>query len=199
VATGQEARALDVDRIRRSVAETVDVLGKVGRETAPKVSEVAGVLVDAIRAGGKLLVCGNGGSAADSQHIAAELGVRYLRDRKPIPAIALTVDTSVLTAAANDVGFEQVFARQVEALGRAGDVLLAISTSGLSPNVLRAVEKARELGLVTVGLTGDAGGELAGLVDHCIAVPSRRTPRIQEAHLVIEHLLCEALEEACGE
>lgn len=190
---------MDVDRIRRSIRETVEVLERVGRETAPAVSEVAEVLARAIRAGGKLLVCGNGGSAADSQHVAAELGVRFLRDRRPIPAIALTVDSSVLTAAANDLGFERVFARQVEALGRPGDVLLAISTSGSSPNVLRAVERARALGLVTVGLTGEGGGELARLVDHAVAIPSERTPRIQEAHLVVEHLLCEALEEACGE
>lgn len=190
---------MDADRIRRSISETVDVLDRVARETAPIVEEVAEALVAAVRAGAKILICGNGGSAADSQHVATELGVRFLRDRKPIPAIALTVDTSVLTAAANDLGFEQVFARQVEALGRPGDVLLAISTSGTSRNVVRAVEKAREIGLVTVALTGEAGGDLADLADHCLRAPSGHTPRIQEAHLVIEHLLCEALEEALEE
>jgi D-sedoheptulose 7-phosphate isomerase len=154
-------------------------------------------MVEAVRGGAKVLICGNGGSAADSQHIATELGVRFLRERKPIPAIALTVDSSVLTAAANDLGFERVFARQVEALGRPGDVLLAISTSGTSANVVRAVEAGREGGLVTIALTGEGGGDLADLADHCVAVPSGYTPRIQEAHLVIEHLLCEALEEAC--
>jgi D-sedoheptulose 7-phosphate isomerase len=197
--TDQEAIALDVDRIRRSIAETAAVLDRVSRETAPAVSEVAGVLADRVGRGGKVLLCGNGGSAGDSQHVATELAVRYLKARKAIPAIALTVDSSVITAASNDLGFEHVFSRQVEALGRPEDVLVAISTSGSSPNVLRAVETARDMQIVTIGLTGEGGGKLAGLVDHCIAVPSGATPRIQEAHLVIEHLLCEALEEACGE
>jgi D-sedoheptulose 7-phosphate isomerase len=154
------------------------------------------LLVERVASGGKILVCGNGGSAADAQHVATELTVRYLRDRKAIPALALTVDTSTLTAAANDFGFEFVFARQVEAHGAPGDVLLAISTSGTSPNVVRAVEVAKQRGIVTIGLTGEGGGRLAELADHSIRVPSNHTPRIQEAHLVIEHLLCEALEEA---
>jgi D-sedoheptulose 7-phosphate isomerase len=129
--------------------------------------------------------------------MATELTVCYLeRDRRPLAAIALTVDTSVLTAAANDLGFERVFSRQVEALGNAGDVLLAISTSGNSANVLRAVEQARAQRLVTVGLTGRGGGALARSVDHWIGVPSDDTPRIQEAHLVVEHLFCSALEQA---
>jgi D-sedoheptulose 7-phosphate isomerase len=154
------------------------------------------LLVERVASGGKILVCGNGGSAADAQHVATELTVRYLRDRKAIPALALTVDTSTLTAAANDFGFEFVFARQVEAHGAPGDVLLAISTSGTSPNVVRAVEVAKQRGIVTIGLTGEGGGRLAEHADHSIRVPSNHTPRIQEAHLVIEHMLCEALEEA---
>jgi len=186
---------LDLERIRRSVASTIEVLERVGEETAPIVEEVARVLAERVAAGAKILICGNGGSAADSQHVATELTVRFLADRPAIPALALTVDTSVLTAASNDLGFENVFARQVEALGAEGDVLLAISTSGTSPNVVRAVETARSRGLVTVGLTGESGGELAALADHCILAPSGHTPRIQEAHLVIEHLLCEALDD----
>jgi D-sedoheptulose 7-phosphate isomerase len=187
---------LDVERIRRSIASTVEVLERAREETAPAVAEICRVLVDRVAAGGKVLICGNGGSAADAQHVATELTVRFLSERRPIPAIALTVDTSVLTAASNDLGFENVFARQVEALGNQGDVLLAISTSGNSPNVLRAVEVARDQDLVTSGLTGESGGKLGKAVDHWIPAPSEHTPRIQEAHLVIEHLFCEALEAA---
>jgi D-sedoheptulose 7-phosphate isomerase len=190
---------VDVDRVGRSLAGTLDVLAKLREEVAPAIAEVSRVLIERVRAGGKILICGNGGSAADAQHMATELTVCYLvRDRRPLPAIALTVDTSVLTAAANDLGFEHVFSRQVEALGRAGDALIAISTSGNSPNVLRAVEQGREQGIVTIGLTGKKGGALADKVDHWLGVPSDDTPRIQEAHLVVEHLLCEALEEALG-
>ncbi|MGQ0720845.1 MAG: D-sedoheptulose-7-phosphate isomerase [Candidatus Eiseniibacteriota bacterium] len=182
--------------MRASIGETVAVLQQLSAEVAPTLEVVARVVSGRIAAGGKILVCGNGGSAADSQHVATELTVRYLADRRPIPALALTVDSSVLTAAGNDLGFEQIFARQVEALGRPGDVLLAISTSGNSANVVRAAERARALGLVTVGLTGASGGKLARVVDHCLRAPSAATPRIQEAHLVMEHLLCEALEQA---
>ena len=188
---------MDVDRVDRSLAGTLDVLAKLRQEAGVAIAEVSRVLVERVSAGGKILICGNGGSAADAQHMATELTVCYLeRDRRPLAAIALTVDTSVLTAAANDLGFERVFSRQVEALGNAGDVLVAISTSGNSANVLRAVEQARAQGLVTVGLTGRGGGALARSVDHWIGVPSDETPRIQEAHLVVEHLFCEALEQA---
>lgn len=186
---------MDQAKIRASIGETVAVLQQLSAELAPTLETVARVVSARIAEGSKILVCGNGGSAADSQHVATELTVRYLADRKPIPALALTVDSSVLTAAGNDLGFEQIFARQVEALGRPGDVLLAISTSGNSANVVRAAERARSLGLVTVGLTGAAGGKLARVVDHCLRAPSTATPRIQEAHLVMEHLLCEALEQ----
>jgi D-sedoheptulose 7-phosphate isomerase len=189
---------MDQAKIRASIGETVTVLEQLSADVAPALEAVARVLVERIGAGGKILICGNGGSAADSQHVATELTVRYLADRRPIPAIALTVDSSVLTAASNDLGFEQVFARQVEALGRRGDVLLAISTSGNSPNVVRAAERARDLGLVTVALTGAKGGQLARVADHCLRAPSSATPRIQEAHLVMEHLLCEALERSVG-
>lgn len=190
---------MDVERIRRSVASTVEVLERVAEETAPAVAGAARALVDAVASGGKVLICGNGGSAADSQHVATELAVRFLADRPAIPALALTVDTSILTAASNDLGFENVFSRQVEAIGARGDALIAISTSGSSPNVIKAVDTARTRGLVTIGLTGESGGALRERVDHCVAIPSTHTPRIQEAHLVVEHLLCEALDEAWKE
>lgn len=151
-----------------------------------------------VRGGGKLLWFGNGGSAADAQHLAAELSVRFSVDRPAIAAIALTTDTSVLTAAANDFGFEQVFARQIEALGRTGDVAIGISTSGRSPNVVRGLERARALGLVTAALTGRDGGDLPQLADHCLIVPSDVTARIQEMHILLGQMLCGALEIELG-
>ncbi|MEZ5066729.1 MAG: D-sedoheptulose 7-phosphate isomerase [bacterium] len=189
---------MDVDRIQASVVESARVLNALAA-TAPAVREAGLALARAVTGGGKILLCGNGGSAADAQHFATELTVRYLADRPAIPAIALTTDTSVLTAASNDLGFERVFARQVEALGRPGDALVAISTSGNSANVLAAAREARERGLVVVGLTGRSGGRLRELSDHWIASPSDHTPRIQEAHLVVEHLLCEIVEESVRE
>ncbi len=146
------------------------------------------------RRGGKILLFGNGGSAADAQHIAAEFVGRFIRERIPLPAIALTTDTSILTAIANDYGFEQVFARQVEALGKPGDVAIAISTSGNSPNVLEGVRAANAQGLTSVGLAGGDGGRLAGIVDVSIVVPSTNTARIQECHITIGHLFCEIVE-----
>ena len=164
-------------------------------------SAFAGVLAAcaaALRDGGKILFLGNGGSAADAQHLATELTVRYTRDRAPIAAIALTTDTSTLTAAGNDFGFEAVFARQVAALGRRGDVLVALSTSGKSPNVLAALRQARALGLVTVGFSGRTGGDMAALLDHALLVPSDTTARIQEMHILLGHMLCGALETELG-
>src|SRR5437016_1430938 len=143
----------------------------------------------------KILLFGNGGSAADAQHIASEFVGRFLRERRPLPAIALTTDTSALTAIANDYGYDDVFARQVRALGAAGDVALAISTSGRSPSVLRAVDVCRELGIKTIGLTGGDGGTLAGLVDLCLRVSaSTHAARIQETHILIGHVLCELVD-----
>ena len=159
--------------------------------------ERAGVLMaGTLAAGGKLLVCGNGGSAADSQHIAAELTGRFVRDRRPLAALALTTDTSALTSVANDYSFEEVFARQVTALGRRADCLLAISTSGHSRNVVRAVEAARAAGLHVIGLLGRDGGALRALCDVHIVVPSDSTARIQEAHEFIGHTLCGLIESA---
>jgi D-sedoheptulose 7-phosphate isomerase len=147
-------------------------------------------------AGGKLLLFGNGGSAADAQHIAAELVGRFGRERKGLPAVALTVNTSALTAIANDHGFELVFARQVEALALSGDLAIGISTSGNSPSVLNAVDAAKSAGILTVGLTGRTGGDLRNRVDYCLQVPSENTPRVQEAHIFIGHVLCEWIEES---
>ena len=161
---------------------------------AERFRSVLEVCSGAVREGHKLLFFGNGGSAADAQHFAAELVVRYCRDRAAVPAIALTTDTSVLTACANDLGFERIFARQIEALGRPGDVAIGSSTSGRSPNVVEAFKSARRLGLRTVALTGGDGGELLGLADELLIVPSKITARVQEMHLVIGHLLCGALE-----
>jgi D-sedoheptulose 7-phosphate isomerase len=155
---------------------------------------IAAAIIAALRAGNRILLIGNGGSAADAQHIAAEIIGRYKQTRPAYAAIALTTDTSVLTAVANDYGFEQVFARQVEGLGRRGDVLLALSTSGRSPNILTALRKARELGLVTIGFTGLKGEGLGTLCDHLFVSPSDDTPVVQQIHLTVAHGICDEIE-----
>jgi D-sedoheptulose 7-phosphate isomerase len=154
--------------------------------------------VQSLRNGGKLMLFGNGGSAADAQHLAAELTIRYKTNRAAIAALALTTDTSALTAAGNDIGFENIFARQIAALGRAGDVAIGISTSGKSPNVLAALRQAREMKIVTVGLSGRTGGNLAPLCDHLLCVPSDTTARIQEMHILLGQMLCGAIEIELG-
>src|SRR5450432_3108042 len=154
---------------------------------------MVGACVTSIRAGGKLMFFGNGGSAGDAQHLATELTVRYKKDRAAIAAIALTTDTSTLTAAGNDLGFEQIFARQIEALGRPGDVAIAISTSGKSPNVIAALKQAKSMRLVTAALGGKGGGDLSGLADHLLVVPSDTTARIQEMHITLGQMLCGAM------
>lgn len=154
------------------------------------VQDAIGVVGDALERGNKIVFCGNGGSAADAQHLAAELVGRYLIDRAPLPALALTVDTSALTAIANDYSFDEVFARQLGGVGQTGDVLVAISTSGNSRNVLRAIEVAREKGIKTIGLTGQSGGQMRQLCDICICVPSDRTNHIQEMHIAVGHMVC---------
>ncbi len=161
-------------------------------------AEALELLQRSVRQGGKLLLFGNGGSAADAQHIAAELVIRYKADRAPIAAIALTTDSSALTACGNDFGFDAIFERQIEAVGRANDVAVGISTSGNSPNVLRGLRQARAMGLKTVGLTGAGGGQMPSLCDTLIAVPSSVTARIQEMHIMIGHVLCKALEQRLG-
>jgi D-sedoheptulose 7-phosphate isomerase len=162
-------------------------------EAARKIAEV---VTGAMRAGNKLLIAGNGGSAADAQHIAAEIIGRYKQDRPAYAALALTTDTSALTAIANDYGFERVFARQVEGLGRPGDVLLVLSTSGRSPNILAALKTARQRGLITIGFTGVAGTALGALCDHLLVAPSDDTAVIQQIHLTLAHGICETIERA---
>ncbi|HJW72626.1 MAG TPA: D-sedoheptulose 7-phosphate isomerase [Geothrix sp.] len=152
-------------------------------------------MAERLRRGARVLVCGNGGSAADAQHLAAELSGRYVKERRALAGIALTTDTSALTAIGNDYGFDQIFSRQVEALGRPGDLLIGISTSGNSPNVIRAVTSAKELGMHTLGLLGRDGGQLLGLMDDAMVVPSPVTARIQEVHQMIYHFWCEVLDE----
>lgn len=162
---------------------------------APRIELVARRMAETLRRGGKILFFGNGGSAADAQHLSAEFVNRFLRERSALAAVALTTDTSALTSIGNDLGFDQIFARQVAALGRAGDVVVAISTSGNSPNVLKGVEAARRLGCITVGLTGGSGGQLSKVVDEVFVVPSNETPRIQETHITLGHALCALVEE----
>lgn len=161
-------------------------------------ARLVGVCADAVRGGGKLLLFGNGGSAADCQHIATEMAIRYITDRAPIAAIALTTDSSMLTAAANDWSFDDVFSRQVEALGNPGDVVIAISTSGKSENVLRGLAMAKEKGLKLTGFGGKSGGGMVGLCDPLLLVPSDITSRIQEMHITLGHMLCGALEQELG-
>jgi len=164
----------------------------------PAVSAAAEMLATCLREGGKLMFCGNGGSAADSQHLAAELTGRFIHERRPLAALALSTDTSALTCIANDYAFDQVFARQLQALGRPGDCLVAISTSGNSANVIAAVEVARGLGIGTIGLLGRDGGRLRELCSLAVVVPSAVTARIQEAHILIGHSWCGLIEQALG-
>ncbi len=195
------ARATDMWRdIGAALDESIRVKRAVLETLAGEISTAAAWMVETLRHGSKLLLLGNGGSAADAQHIAAELVGRFERDRGPLSALALTTDTSVLTALGNDYGVETIFARQVEALAQPGDLVVALSTSGNSPNVLRAVMAARAAGVRTVALTGAGGGRLALLVDLAVRVPSSRAARIQESHIAIGHALCEAVEAVlCGE
>jgi len=162
------------------------------------VNHAGGVASKCLINGGKILFCGNGGSAADSQHLAAELTGRFIYDRRPLAAVALSTDTSALTCIGNDYSFDEIFARQVAGLGRAGDVLIGISTSGNSRNVIRAVEEAKKLGMLTIGLLGRDGGQLLSLCDHSIVVPSDVTARIQECHILIGHTLCGLIENELG-
>lgn len=159
-----------------------------------KIRAAAEAMLAAFRADGKVLFCGNGGSAADAQHIAAELSGRFYRDRPPLFAEALHVNSSFVTAVGNDYGYDEIFARMTEAAGRPGDVLVAISTSGNSPSILRAIERARLRGMVVVGMTGQSGGKMRDLCDVLLNVPSAETPRIQESHILIGHILCETVE-----
>jgi phosphoheptose isomerase len=185
----------DAARIAEAAfAASIALHERVARNLGPAVV-AAQAIAEALRAGGKLLVFGNGGSAADAQHLSAELVGRFQKERAAIPAIALTVDTSVLTSVANDYSFKQVFARQVEALGRPGDVALGISTSGESPNVVAALQAARAQGLKTVALTGRDGGSVGRAAEIHVNVPDQSTQRVQEVHQTLIHVLCEVIEE----
>ncbi|REJ78512.1 MAG: D-glycero-beta-D-manno-heptose 1-phosphate adenylyltransferase [Acidobacteria bacterium] len=174
-----------------SLNEHREVFDRIIVDCLDSINDCANIILRSISDGNKVLICGNGGSAADAQHIAAEFVGRYETERKALPAVALTTDTSALTALSNDYGFEKVFKRQVEALATAGDVLIAISTSGNSPNVIAAMMKAREMSCSIVGLTGAGGGKFASLCDACVMIPSERTARIQEGHIAVGHIWCE--------
>ncbi len=189
---------LDEGDVRALAAERLGDLAAVASLTARtmigEITQAAQMIGDTVRRGGTLFFCGNGGSAADAQHMATEYVVRYMKNRRALAAIALTTDTSLLTAAGNDLGFDEIFARQVEALGRAGDLLVIHSTSGNSPNVLRAAEAARHKGIAVLALSSRDGGALRELADLSIIVPTERTDRAQEVHLCIQHLICEIVE-----
>ena len=183
--TNQIEKSKDVKEKILSDKELINLIVKVGDK-----------LVDVYKSGNKLLIAGNGGSAADAQHIAGELVSKFYFDRPALPAIALTTDTSIITAIGNDYGYEKLFSRQIEANGVKGDAFLGISTSGNSKNIIEGLKIAKEKGLITIGLTGESGGEMKNLCDYCICVPSNETPRIQEAHILIGHILCSIIEES---
>lgn len=183
--------------ISQSLAESAEVKIKIQKECSGEILKAVNLLTETFKNGKKLLLCGNGGSAADCQHIATELVVRLSHkiQRPAIPAIALTTDTSNLTAGGNDIGFENVFARSIEGLGNEGDVLLAISTSGNSPNIIKAVEKAKEKKVKVIGFLGGNGGKLKPMVDLVVLIPSFNTQRIQEGHITVAHIVCELVED----
>ena len=183
-------------RISEAIRQSIEVKQKIlnSNELLGAIKDVAETCSQSLCDGHKIMFCGNGGSAADAQHLAAELSGRFYIDRKPLAAEALTVNTSFLTAVSNDYSFEEVFARLVEGSGHAGDVLVGLSTSGNSENVIRAFQAAHSKGIITVGLTGESGGRLADISDFIIRVPSTDTPRIQESHILIGHIICELVE-----
>jgi len=186
---------LPITPLLAALTELAATAERVARELAPDIARALDMVRTTVGQGGTLLFCGNGGSAADAQHMATEYVVRYMRTRRAYPAIALTTDTSLITAAGNDLGFDHIFSRQVEALGKRGDLLIIHSTSGNSPNVLRAAEAATNLGIPVLALTKRDGGALRLLADHTIVVPTDRTDRAQEIHLCIQHAICEAVEQ----
>jgi D-sedoheptulose 7-phosphate isomerase len=183
------------DLVLKAFEESAEVKLKFVQEHAERIAQVAQLMGRAFQSGRKVLLFGNGGSATDAAHIAAEFVGRYKRERAPLPAIALATDIAAITCIANDYGYEELFARQVRAHGQKGDIAVAISTSGNSPNVLRAAEAAKEMGLITMAWTGGTGGRLAALVDYPFVVPSTVTARIQESHITLGHVLCELIED----
>jgi D-sedoheptulose 7-phosphate isomerase len=192
--TTSGAAQLVSDRLRRSIAVKQAILED--QPLLELLEAVAELCIQSLRQGGKIIFFGNGGSAADAQHLAAELVGRYLRERRALAGIALTANSSCVTAIGNDYSFDEVFSRQIEALGNKGDVAIGISTSGNSRNVVRALAAAKARGLSTVGITGSGGGQLQDAAEYCLCVPSAETPRIQEAHIVLGHILCELIEES---
>mgnify|MGYP000120725742 CR=1 FL=1 len=183
-----------MDEIITIFKESAKIKLQFVEENVDKIEEVINTIVRCFKEGKKLLIFGNGGSAADAQHIAAEFVNRYILDRNPLPALALTTDTSVMTSISNDVSFDEIFARQILALGEKGDIAWGITTSGRSRNIIRAFEVAREIGLITLGFTGKDGGKVASLVDYHLNVRSHITPRIQETQLTLAHVICELVE-----
>jgi len=183
------------EKIHAMAAESLDAKRRFFEQSSRDVARAALMIVESMRAGGKLLIFGNRGSAADAQHIAAELAFKMGRERKALPALALTTDTSLVTAIGNDRSFDFIFARQIQALGRKGDIVLAISTSGNSPNVIEAVKQAHAMEIGTIGLLGAGGGKVAALVDLALIVPHRETPRIQEVHIAASHIICQLIED----
>jgi D-sedoheptulose 7-phosphate isomerase len=181
--------------IARHFQESIALKQELMKTMVPTIEQIANKLVACLKGGNKIIFFGNGGSASDSQHLAAEFVGRYEKERRALPAISLTVDTSALTAIGNDYGYDRVFERQLEALGKKGDVAFAISTSGNSKNVIVAVKKAREMGVFTVGFLGRDGGELKSMVDLPVVIPHKKTSRIQESHIMIGHILCECVDE----
>lgn len=182
------------DFLDHQIAEHAETLGKTGAAVREPFQKLVEVCLTSLASGGKILFFGNGGSAADAQHLAAELVVRYRYNRKALAALALSTDTSILTACSNDFSYEEIFSRQIEALGRPGDVAIGITTSGSSPNVLTALAVARDMGMIAAGLTGRDGGKMVGLADPLLIVPSIVTARIQEMHILIGHALCDQVE-----
>jgi D-sedoheptulose 7-phosphate isomerase len=185
------------DFVARQISESITVKEAMlnDAELINVVESIAALIVETYRNGGKVLLAGNGGSAADAQHIAAELVSRFTLDRPALPAMALTTDTSILTAISNDYGYDSLFSRQLEANAKPGDVFIAISTSGNSPNIVRALKTANDIGVVAVGLTGATGGEMADLCRYCVNIPSTDIPRIQEGHITVGHILCASTEQ----
>ncbi len=179
--------------VQASISVKAQLLNDLG--LLKTIEEVTTLIIDTFRNGNKVLFCGNGGSAADAQHLAAEFSGRFYKDRKPLPSEALHCNTSYLTAVANDYGYDQVYSRVVQGSGRQGDVLIGLSTSGNSVNITNALQAAKEIGMITVGFTGEGGGKMKGYCDYLLDVPSKDTPRIQEAHIMIGHIICQLVEE----
>lgn len=183
-----------IEQIKKSIDLKRTILED--KAVITQIMEVSEKLIEVYRAGNKTLIAGNGGSAADAQHLAGEFVSKFYFDRPGLPSLALSTDTSVMTAIGNDYGFENLFARQVQANGAKGDFFIGLSTSGNSPNILKALEECQRKGIISLGLTGQSGGRMAELCDYCIKVPSQETPRIQESHIMIGHILCSIVEEA---